>query len=139
LFVTDASTIWLLYAVTVVYGGLGILNGSALSGLLRDLLPDEQLDEANALLSTIDQGLRILTPMVGAGLYVLWGGRALGLGVAVLLVATALVLATVRAEESEPEREETAFWEQTIAGFRHLRSVPVPAPRDRLLPEPCLL
>ena len=125
LFVTDASTIWLLYAVTVVYGGLGILNGSALSGLLRDLLPDEQLDEANAMLSTIDQGLRILTPMVGAGLYVLWGGRALGLGVAVLLVATALVLATVRAEESEPEREETAFWEQTIAGFRHLRSVPV--------------
>ncbi|WP_022919048.1 MFS transporter [Ruania albidiflava] len=123
--VTDASMIWLLYAVTVVYGGLGILNGSALSGLLRDLLPDEQLDEANAMLSTIDQGLRILTPMFGAGLYVLWGGRALGLGVAVLLVATALVLATVRAEESEPEREETAFWEQTIAGFRHLRSVPV--------------
>lgn len=125
LFVTDASTIWLLYAVTVVYGGLGILNGSALSGLLRDLLPDEQLDEANAMLSTIDQGLRILTPMFGAGLYVLWGGRALGLGVAVLLVATAVVLATVRAEESEPEREETAFWEQTVAGFRHLRSVPV--------------
>ncbi|HLS61866.1 MAG TPA: MFS transporter [Ruania sp.] len=125
LFVTDASTIWLLYAVTVVYGGLGILNGSALSGLLRDLLPDEQLDEANAMLSTIDQGLRILTPMFGAGLYVLWGGRALGLGVAVLLVVTAVVLATVRAEESEPEREETAFWEQTVAGFRHLRSVPV--------------
>src|SRR5699024_3660784 len=98
LFVTDASTIWLLYAVTVVYGGLGILNGSALSGLLRDLLPDEQLDEANAMQSTIDQGLRILTPMVGAGLYVLWGGRALGLGVAVLLVATAL-----RSEEHTSE------------------------------------
>src|SRR5699024_12099150 len=87
--------------------------------------PDERLDEASVTLSTIDQRLRILTPMVGAGLYVLWGGRALGLGVAVLLVATAAVLATVRAKESEPEREETAFWEQTIAGFQHLRSVPV--------------
>ena len=124
-FVTDVSMIWLLYLVTVVYGALGILNGSALSGLLRDLLPDDQLDEANALLSTVDQGLRILTPMFGAGLYVLWGGRALGLGVAVLLVTTAAVLASVRAKESEPEAEEQAFWAQTVAGFRHLRSVPV--------------
>ncbi len=123
--VTDASMLWLLYAVTVAYGALGILNGSALSGLLRDLLPDDQLDEANALLSTIDQGLRILTPMFGAALYVLWGGRALGLGVAVLLVATAVVLATVRAKESAPEHEEEPFWTQTLAGFRHLRSVPV--------------
>ena len=123
--VEDVSTIWLLYAVTVVYGALGILNGSALSGLLRDLLPDEKLDEANAMLSTIDQGLRIVTPMFGAGLYVLWGGQALGLGVASLLVVTAIVLATVRAKESEPERESSSFWSQTMAGFRHLRSVPV--------------
>lgn len=123
--VEDVSTLWLLYAVTVVYGALGILNASALSGLLRDLLPDDQLDEANAILSTIDQGLRIVTPMFGAGLYVLWGGRALGLGVATLLVITAIVLATVRAKESEPERETTSFWSQTTAGFRHLRSVPV--------------
>ncbi|WP_147916209.1 MFS transporter [Ruania zhangjianzhongii] len=123
--VEDVSTIWLLYAVTVVYGALGILNGSALSGLLRDLLPDDKLDEANSILSTIDQGLRIVTPMFGAGLYVLWGGQALGLGVATLLVITAIVLATVRAKESEPERESTSFWSQTTAGFRHLRSVPV--------------
>lgn len=123
--VTDVSMLWLLYAVTVVYGALGILNASALSGLLRDLLPNDQLDEANAMLSTIDQGLRIFTPMLGAGLYVLWGGRALGLGVAILLVTTAVVLASVRAKESEPEPEATSFWSQTIAGFQHLRSVPV--------------
>ncbi|HIZ34227.1 MAG TPA: MFS transporter [Candidatus Ruania gallistercoris] len=124
-FVTDASMLWLLYAVTVVYGALGILNGAALSGLLRDLLPDEQLDQANAALSTVDQGLRIFTPMLGAGLYVLWGGRALGLGVAILLVVTAIVLTSVRATESRPEAEAEAFWTQTVAGFRHLRSVPV--------------
>lgn len=125
IFVSDVSMLWLLYAVTVIYGALGILNGSALSGLLRDLLPDDQLDDANAMLSTIDQGLRIFTPMLGAALYVFWGGRALGLGVAVLLVTTAVVLATVRATESKPETEDQAFWAQTMAGFRHLRSVPV--------------
>lgn len=124
--VSDASDMWLLYAITAVYGALGIVNGSALSGLLRDMLTDEHLDRANAVLTTIDQGLRIITPMVGAGLYVWWGGRALGLGVAVLLVITAVVLLTVRAEESTPERgSEESMMRQTMAGFAHLRQIPV--------------
>lgn len=125
MFVTGAGQMWLLYTVTVVYGALGILNGSALSGLLRDMLADEHLDDANAALTTIDQGLRIFTPLLGAGLYVLWGGRALGLGVAALLVITALILLTVRAQESPPEPAEGRMWAETMAGFRHLRSIPI--------------
>ena len=123
--VEDASMLWLLYAVTVIYGALGMLNGSALSGLLRDMLGDDELDSANALLSTVDQGLRIVTPAIGAGLYVLWGGRALGIGVAALLVITALVLATLRVAETAPEPSENSFWGEAIAGFAHLRTVPV--------------
>jgi len=124
-FVTDAGQMWLLYTVTVVYGALGILNGSALSGLLRDMFADEYLDDANAALTTIDQGLRIFTPLLGAALYVLWGGRALGLGVAILLVITALILLTVRAQESSPEPSGGRMWAETMAGFRHLGSIPI--------------
>ncbi|UFU07327.1 MFS transporter [Ruania halotolerans] len=123
--VDSSAMLWLLYAVTVLYGALGVLNGSAQSGLLRDLLPDDQLDSANALLSTVDNGLRILTPAIGAGLYVLWGGQALGLGVAGLLVLTALLIASVPVVESAPETAENRFWAETSAGFRHLRSVPL--------------
>lgn len=126
IFVTDASHMWLLYAVTVVYGTLGILNGSALSGLLRDMFADEFLDDANAMLTTIDQGLRVFTPLLGAGLYVWWGGRALGVGVAVLLLLTAMTLHTVKAVESTPETDpDQQMWAETMAGFHHLRSVPV--------------
>lgn len=125
IFVTDAGQMWLLYTVTVVYGALGILNGSALSGLLRDMFADEYLDDANAALTTIDQGLRIFTPLLGAALYVLWGGRALGLGVAILLVITALILLTVRAQESAPESSGGRLWAETMAGFRHLGSIPI--------------
>ncbi|TDE94036.1 MFS transporter [Occultella glacieicola] len=125
--VNGPGDLWMLYLVAFAYGALGILNGSAQSGLLRDLLPDEHLDNANALLSTIDQGLRIITPAIGAGLYVLWGGGALGLGVAAILVLTALALLTVRVVESTPEPAEdrAGFWAEAAAGFRHVASVPL--------------
>ncbi len=117
--------LWLLYAITLLYGALGVLNGAAQSGLLRDLLPDDQLDSANAMLSTVDNGLRILTPAIGAGLYVLWGGPALGLGVAGLLVVTAALIASVPVTESDPDSERSTFWADAVAGFKHLRSVPL--------------
>ncbi|MBZ2196721.1 MFS transporter [Occultella gossypii] len=125
--VDGASDLWIIYVVAFAYGALGILNGSAQSGLLRDLLPDEHLDNANALLSTIDQGLRIVTPAIGAGLYVLWGGGALGLGVAAILVLTALALLTVHVVESAPEsaEERAGFWTEAAGGFRHVASVPL--------------
>ncbi|UFU03739.1 MFS transporter [Ruania suaedae] len=125
LLIDGAGMLWLLYTVTVLYGALGVLNGAAQSGLLRDLLPDDQLDSANAMLSTVDNGLRILTPAIGAGLYVLWGGPALGLGVAGLLVVTAALIASVPVVESDPDGERSSFWTDAVAGFAHLRSVPL--------------
>ncbi len=121
----------ILYAVTVVYGALGSLNASAQSGLLRTMLADDQLGPANALFSTVDQGLRILTPLVGAGLYAMWGGPALAVGTAVLLVVTAGGLALVRVLEPRPERSDAsdAGWSALLAGFafvwrmRELRNI----------------
>ncbi len=72
--VSSVADLWILYAVAFGYGLLGTVIGSAQSGLLRDLLPDEDLAVANSALSTIDQGLRILSPLVGAGIYAAYGG-----------------------------------------------------------------
>lgn len=60
------------------------------------MLSDAQLGPANAMFMTIDQGLRILTPLVGAGLYAIYGGPALAFVTAALLVVTAAGLLTVR-------------------------------------------
>jgi len=106
--------IWLLYVVTFAYGTLGYLNGSAQGGLVRDLLPSDQLGAANSLLVTIDQGLRVLTPAVGAALYVLWGGHALALSVSGTLVVAAGLLALVRVTES-PSGDAVAV---RVAGHR---------------------
>lgn len=131
LMVQRPSDIWLLYAVTVVYGALGSINGAAQSGLLRTMLADEHLASANALFMTIDQGMRIVTPLAGAGLYTAFGGPALAVGTAALLVLTAAGLLAVRVHESRPDRvtdgqgRADAGWHALAAGFRHLRGTPV--------------
>jgi len=118
---------WLLYVVTFAYGTLGYINGSAQGGLVRDMLPADLLGPANSLLVTIDQGLRILTPAVGAALYVLWGGHALALAVSGMLLLAAVLLSLVRVTESPASAavHGEGGWAQITAGLRHLRTVPL--------------
>lgn len=47
--------------------------GPAQTALLPSLVPEDLLAEANAALQTLTQGLRIVTPLVGAGLFTLVG------------------------------------------------------------------
>ena len=125
--VDSAGDAWLLYVVTFAYGTLGYLNGSAQGGLVRDMLPADQLGPANSMLVTIDQGFRILTPAVGAALYVLWGGHALALSVSGTLLVAAGLLAMVRVTESPivAGAPGEGGWAQLTAGLHHLRQVPL--------------
>lgn len=126
LLVQDAGQLWLLYVVAVGYGLIGILTSAAQSGVLKDLLPDEQLDTANATLTTIDQGLRVISPLLGAGLYAAWGGPALAVLASATFVLAVVALCTVRLSESAVEPAERGhFFSDVTAGFRHIRSVPV--------------
>jgi len=42
---------------------------------LTVLLPTEQLGDANGFLRTVREGLRLVAPLVGAGLFVIVGGH----------------------------------------------------------------
>lgn len=124
--VSSAADLWLIYVVAFSYGVIGGVTSAAQSGLLKDLLPDEDLATANAALSTIDQGLRILSPLVGAGLYAAVGGGALSLLAATTFLTAAATLLTVQVEESDPhEHPRESFRREFTAGFRHVRSTPV--------------
>lgn len=125
--VNTAGDVWLLYLVTFCYGTLGYLNGSAQGGLVRDMVPTDLLGSANSLLVTIDQGFRILTPAIGAALYVLWGGHALALAVSGTLLVAAGLLALVRVTESATSdaAHGESGWAQITAGLHHLSTVPL--------------
>jgi len=125
LLVDSADQIVWIYAVVLVYASVAYLSASAQTGLVRDLLPDEQLASGNGLLSTIDQALRLLSPLVGTALYAVWGPHAVILLTSVAFVIAAGLLATMKVTESEPETAEQrgSYWTELTAGFRHLAGV----------------
>ena len=124
--VEDRAWVPLIYAVTFVYGFLTYVTSAAGSGLTRDLLPDEELASANGLLNTIDQGLRLLSPLAGVGVYARWGGRAIAGLTSCGLVAAAATIATVVVDETPPTPPEDRerFRVEVSAGFRHIRGNP---------------
>jgi MFS family permease len=127
LLVRGPEHVWLIYAVTFGYGLSAYLTASAQSGLLRDLLPDDEIGTANGIFTSIDNGMRIISPPLGAGLYVLAGPWAVvGVSVCGYLVM-ALMLLTVRIEESAPEPPEpgVGYWHEVSAGFRELLRDPL--------------
>src|ERR1700758_9076 len=69
LLVHARGQMWLLYAVTVLYGLGGDVFDAARSSMLKTMLPDEQLGEANGILQSVREGLRIAAPIAGAGLF----------------------------------------------------------------------
>ncbi|MCX2968943.1 MULTISPECIES: MFS transporter [Streptomyces] len=120
--VRDAGELWIIYVVAVAYGVL--VSTPARQALLKDLLRSSQAVEARALLIATREGVRILSPVAGAGVYVAFGGGALAVLGALTLVVAALLLASVHVVESEPEPAER-FRTAVIAGFRFLPRVPL--------------
>lgn len=90
-------------------------------GLLRPvLLPDADLADANAAFQTAAQGLRILSPLVGAGLYAAVGGGALAVFDAATFGAAIVALASVRVTESAVTHDDEPWRRQVTAGFAQL-------------------
>jgi MFS family permease len=120
LFVHDRGDLWLIYVVSAIYGFGGIVAFSARSAFLTVMLPRELLGDANAILQSVREGLRLISPLVGASLFAAVGGGA----VAVLDAATFLVvagaLAFIRTPEAKPVPEETHFLAELTAGIRHV-------------------
>lgn len=130
----SADRVWLVYVVIFAYGALGTLTGTAQSGLLRDILPDAHLASGNGLLSTVDQALRLLSPLIGTALYATAGPRAVVGLTAVCFVVTALLLLRVRVRESEPTPPDgDGFVRTALAGFRHIAATPVLARSTTLI------
>jgi MFS family permease len=124
--VHSRAQLWIIYLVAFGYGiSFGVL-GSASAGLRKDLLPGENLAAANAALQSIGQGMRVVAPVAGAGLYVAFGGGAVALMDVATFAVAIVALATVTVTESAPERAAGgSFASDVAAGFRHIRAVPL--------------
>ena len=124
-FVDGRSDVWIIYAVTFAYGCLTYITSAAKAGLVRDLLDDDQLAAGNGVLTTIEQGLQLVSPLLGAGAYTVFGGIAVAVLTSSTLVVAAVVIGTVNVTETPPSEVRERFWPELTAGIRHIRGLPV--------------
>ena len=121
--------VWLVIAVTFCYGLSGTVTSGAQVALLKSLVPDELLAEANSLEQTLFQSARLITPALGVGLLARFGAPAVVWADIASFVIAALLLAAVRIDEPRPEREreqaQESWVRQLTVGFRYLAGHPV--------------
>jgi MFS family permease len=126
LFLRDAGDAWLTYLVAFLYGMVGSAFYPARSALLRLMLPEDLLAEANGVLSSLQQGLRIVAPLAGAGLYAAFGGGVVAILDAATFAGSALFLSRMHVPEGKPEPPEHHFLREVTAGIEHVwRTLPL--------------
>ncbi len=118
--VHGAGQVWIVWLVAAFYGVSFIVLPAALNGLLKELMPEEMLVDANASLQTTKESFRLFGPLVGALLFTWLGGWAVAVLDAASFLAAALVISTLAVSEERPEAEESHLWTQMTAGVRHL-------------------
>jgi MFS family permease len=119
-FVHTRADVWIIYAVAVGYGLSIIAVGGALNGLIKEVVPEDLLAEANGALQTVKQGLRLVAPLAGAGLYVATKGWGLALVTLIGFLLAALVISFLRVREERPARSEAHWSREVGAGVRHI-------------------
>jgi MFS family permease len=126
LFLVDGrGDVWIIYSVAVLYGLSFVVMPAALNGLLKEMLPEEILVDANASLATSKEALRLVGPLIGAGIYsVIGGGGVAAIDAATFLYA-GLVIALLKVREDAPERVEQHWKDEMLAGARHIWNDPI--------------
>lgn len=108
------AEIWMLVVLSVVQGAVSGVAFPAMASVLPQLVPREQLQPANALVSLTRNGMMVLGPTVGALLVVSVGsGWALAVDAATWLVSALLLLPV-----SLPPREPSAEPADTVRELR---------------------
>jgi MFS family permease len=124
LLVRDRDDVWIIYVVAVLYGASMIMVSAALNGLIKEMLPDDLLAQANGALQTVRQGLRLIGPLGGAGLFSAVGGPSVAILSMVCLLVGAGAIAAVSVAEARPAPPQLHWMAEVTAGVRHLFGPP---------------
>ncbi|MFJ8904364.1 MFS transporter [Streptomyces sp. NPDC102359] len=120
--------LWLLYAVLFVYGAAGTVHDAAESALVAGAVDRSLLGDFNGLRMTANEGMKLLAPLAGAGLYTAYGGSGVAVLDAASFLAAALVYVSLRVREERPARAREGGRSATAKGVRHLWGDPVLRP-----------
>jgi MFS family permease len=125
LLVHSSSGVWIIYLTMFFYGFAGNFIGAAQSAFLTVLLPADQLGDANGFLRTVREGLRLVAPLAGAGLFVLVGGHWIAVLDSATFVIAGLSVLALHVREDPPTRVPAHFLHELGGGFRHVFATPI--------------
>jgi Major Facilitator Superfamily len=125
LLVHGRDDVWLVYVVMFGYGTTSAVISAAQPGLLRVVVPDALLPDANGALQTMREGLRIVAPLLGAGLFAAAGPSAVIVLDAATFLAAAASLARLRVVEPAPQPAGRHPFAEAADGLRHLWRTPL--------------
>jgi MFS family permease len=121
LVITGSAKLWMVIALSAVHGTLSAISFPALASVLPQLVPREDLQKANALLSLVRGSLTIVGPSVSALLVVTAGaGFALLIDALTWLVAAVLLLG-VRLPPPEEKRRGAGMLAELHEGWHYFR------------------
>jgi MFS family permease len=126
LLVHGRGQVWVIYVVMFGYGAANSLITSAQTALVPHLVPGDLLGEANSALQISSQGLRVITPLLGAGLLA-WAGAmpVILLDAGTFVVAAGSVLALRLREPRQARAERAQGWQgEFSAGIRYVARTP---------------
>ncbi|MGW4625399.1 MFS transporter [Streptomyces rubiginosohelvolus] len=129
--VDSGRTVWLLFAVLVLHGASGVVLDAAESALVAGTVPASLLADFNGLRMTANEGMKLVAPLAGAGLYVRFGGPAVALLAAATCALAALVFARlpVRETPTTADSPPAGSWRDGLAaGLRRIRASAVLRP-----------
>ncbi|MFF5171587.1 MFS transporter [Micromonospora sp. NPDC000089] len=90
---------WLVYAAACAYGFSYVLIDAGETALLPSALPPERLGDVNGWRSSAQEGMKLVAPLAGAGLYAWRGGHSVALLSAVMPALTVALYAALRLTE----------------------------------------
>ncbi|MFF7920258.1 MFS transporter [Streptomyces mirabilis] len=122
--VTTRDRLWILFTVLLIYGAAGVVHDAAESALVATAVDRHLLGDFNGLRMTASEGMKLLAPLTGAGLYAAYGGARVAVLDAVTFALAAGLYALLRVREAPPVPDPSAWRARTAAGIRHIRHHP---------------
>lgn len=123
LVLTGVAEIWMLVVLAVVQGLTSAVGFPAMISIMPQLVRRDQLQQANALMSLVQNGLRVIGPTIGAGLVVTSGAGWAVIFDAATWFASAALLLGVKIPAPEPSPVKPNMTAELREGWTYFRSV----------------
>ncbi|MFF1697434.1 MFS transporter [Streptomyces sp. NPDC058257] len=124
LLVDSTSTLWILYAVLFLYGACGTVTDAAEAALVTAAVGKDLTGDFNGLRMSANEGMKLLAPLAGAGLFAACGGARVALLDAATFVLAAGMFTLLRVREDAPVRDASGWRARTAEGARYLWGSP---------------